>query len=116
MLQKLQKEKDQIFDALATNDVSHVVMSFSGGSDEGGADGWKFYDASGHFEINPPASLLADNKNILEDMEEILLVYFHFFDNQPAAWGAVEWNVSTRKVTLRADQEVITITNFTEEL
>lgn len=112
----LQTEKNAIFDALATHDIALVVMDFSGGHDEGSADGWAFYDSHGNVEYAAPAALLADHKNILEDMEEILLARFHYFNNQPSAWGEVEWDVVKRKVYLRAEQEVCSTEKIDSEL
>lgn len=108
--------KTKIFDALENNDIVKVIMEFSGGHDEGSADGWEFYLTNGESEFAAPAPLLADYKKIEEDMEEVMLEHFDFFGNQPSAWGEVEWDVPARKVILRAEQEVTATEKFTEEL
>ena len=109
-------EKARIFDALATNNIVKVVMEFSGGHDEGSADGWEYYYANGESEFAAPAALLADYKNIEEDMEEVMLEHFYYFNGQPSSWGEIEWDVSNRKVLLRGEEEVTETKKIDEEL
>lgn len=110
--------KTKIFDALENNDIVKVIMAFSGGHDEGYADGWQFYstDIAKEVEHNPPAAAVADYKNLLEDMEEVMLEHFDFFNGQPSAWGEVEWDVPARKVIIRGEQETSATKEINEEL
>lgn len=113
-----QEDKDRIFDILAANDIAKVVMAFSGGHDEGYADGWEFYstDLTKEVEFNPPAAVLADYKNIQADMEEVMLEYFDYFAGRESAWGNVEWDVAKRKVVLIGEQDVCATETIAEEL
>lgn len=100
--------RNRIFDVLAANDIALVVMEFSGGHDEGYADGWEihFADRIKDVEFVMPAPVLADYRKIQDDMEEVMLAHFHYFSGQPSAWGSVVWDVQARTVTLHAEQEV----------
>lgn len=115
---ELSEERKRIFEILETNDIDKVVMEFSGGHDEGYADGWEIYsaDPTKDVEFAMPASVLADYKNICEDMEEVMLEYFQYFDGQPSAWGEVEWDVKNRRVVLRGEQETVATEKFVQDL
>lgn len=115
---ELSEERKRIFEILETNDIAKVVMEFSGGHDEGYADGWEIYstDPTKDVEFAMPAAVVADYKNICADMEEVMLEHFQYFDGQPAAWGEVEWDVAARKVTLRGEQEIMATEKFVQDL
>lgn len=103
-----EESKARIFDLLANNDIAKVVMKFSGGHDEGYADGWEIYstDPTKEVEFAMPAPVVGDYKNICEDMEEVMLEHFDYFAGHPAAWGKVIWDVQARTVHLQGEQEI----------
>lgn len=111
-------DRNRIFDVLAQHDIAKVVMEFSGGHDEGDVENWEFHntDPTKEVEFVPPAPALAVYKKLQEDMEEVMLAHFGYFNGRPSAWGAVVWDVSNRKVFLHGEQEVIATEKIDEEL
>ncbi len=85
---------DQMFDALRSKGVAEVVVHYSGGNDEGGADGIDVFDAAGAAVTLPPSGAHEDTR--YENGKRV-----------PMGWVVTDWNVRPPVQRPATDEETL---------
>lgn len=109
--------KEWVWAEMEKRGAIKAIIEFSGGHDEGGADAITLTMGDGSKEsLETWRNENDDEGRLITYLQDPLYDRWGSFAGEFSVYGTIEWNVTTRKVTLDGSESVEDYTSFTEEV
>jgi hypothetical protein len=101
-------EKNKIFSTLISFDVKRIEIHFSGGCDDGGIDGYYFYNSFDAEITEEDLEAIKSNAAIIEFLTKPIYESDKInFNYEYGVSGVLNWNIPDRTCTVDLDRRII---------